>query len=24
MDGTIATETPIADADKLTPEWYTA
>ena len=23
MNGTLATETPVADADKLTPEWYT-
>jgi hypothetical protein len=24
MNGTLATENPVADADKLTPEWYTA
>ncbi|MFN7521770.1 MAG: FG-GAP repeat domain-containing protein, partial [Aphanizomenon sp.] len=23
MNGTLATETPIADTEKLTPEWYT-
>jgi hypothetical protein len=24
MDGTKASETAVAEADKLTPEWYTA
>jgi hypothetical protein len=23
MNGTLATETPVADTEKLTPEWYT-